>query len=259
MQAKIHIKTTCLAAALIFGCLVVAQQPATDPVPQPTTKAPAPAPAPVCKLAKEKPSPTVQNFHLFTCIVAKFAAYIRIGENDYLQLAKGVVNEKLSNCPSDGNKTENPKLVVDFECGQLEFQITKNDTQIFVKSINGQYKVDETLKTFSNTSELFVTTQTGHYYKCNSEQAVILRPGIAGDVNQTYQLMLSNFAYETYRSTSGTDFYKIAEECTLDSGPFSDGVRIGVGVCLIAFVAIILIAYFVGRRRWSQRSSYESV
>lgn len=71
--------------------------------------------------------------------------------------------------------------------------------------------------------------------------------------------MLSNFALEAFRNANGNDFYQIPEECALDSGPVSDLVRVGVGVCLIALVAIVLIAYFIGRRRWSERSSYESV
>ena len=254
--------------AVVFACLVNAQQPAPSPVPPAPAPAPAPTPAPTpahnnCTSMTSKPSVVTQNYHFnnasHVCIVAQFAAYIKVAENNFVELKNGRVNPYLSHCENTTSQMIGPKLVIDFDCGQLMMQISNDKGAIFVNNMGGSYNLSTAMFPFTNTSKLFVTAETGHYYKCLSNQLIELQPGINGPVNQTYELVLSNFAYEAYRTTANTDFYKIVEECALDSGRFSDGVRIGVGVCLVAFVAIMLIAYFVGRRRWSQRSSYESV
>lgn len=210
--------------------------------------------ASTCNSTTSKPTPTTKPYIYETCIVAKFASYLSIGHGKYIDLGDGIVDEKNSTCDGVINGTViNPKLVVNFTCGQLEFEMERsNDSKIFVSAVNGYYTIgNEKPVTFSNSTPSFITTQSGHYYKCNSEQAIPL--------NTSGQLMLSNFAYEVFRTATGTDFYKIAEECALDAGQVSDFVRIGVGICLVALVVIVLIAYFVGRRRWSERSSYESV
>lgn len=230
-----------LAVLLFVACMASAQQ-------QQQITAPA-----ACNYTVTKPTPTTKAYVFQTCIVAKFAAYLSLGHDQYIELNEGVVSN-LSRCDSAVNNTiVDPMLVVDFPCGQLQFEMAKtNNSKIYVKSINGFYKVAATSPTFSNSTPQFETSESGRYYKCNSEQTVILD-------KPEHQLFLSNFAYEAFRTATGTDFYKIPEECALDAGQVSDLVRIGVGICLVALVVIVLIAYFVGRRRWSERSSYESV
>lgn len=259
MQSKLYLKSTFLAIFVFAGCLALAQQ-SDDPKTTTTTTA-KPTPAPMkCEVDPKKPKALVENYHFGTCIVAKLAAHIKLG-NNYVNLGNGVVNTTLSKCESK-NSTEgqHPVLVVDFDCGQIRIEINKTTTvspQIYVDSVSGFYMVGKTNQpiTFTNSTKLFVTSETGHYYKCDSEQNI----GLPAHINETNYLVFSNFAYEAYRTASSQDFYKVVEECSLDAGAFSDGVRWGVGISLVAFVAIILIAYFVGRRRWSQRSSYESV
>uniref|UniRef100_A0A6G1SN49 Lysosome-associated membrane glycoprotein 1 n=1 Tax=Aceria tosichella TaxID=561515 RepID=A0A6G1SN49_9ACAR len=209
----------------------------------------------VCNLTSTKPSVQQQSYVFNTCIVAKFAAYFSVGTNAYVELKDGVVSANKSTCESAPNATTplNPKLVINFgNCAELEFEFGKNQTEIFVKSVNGYYKNGTQEKPFANATQLFKTNGANHYYKCNAEQSV------ASDKDGA-QLVLSNFAYEAFRNTTGTDFYKMPEECALDSSGVSDLVRIGVGICLVALVALVLVAFFIGRRRWAERSSYESV
>lgn len=243
---NIHINS-CILATILFVCLVAAQQQqsanqaASTQVSEPS----------VCNSTTTKPKPETKKYNFKPCIVAQFAAYISIGQDKYIELNDGQVDTNSSKC--DNANGDSQKLVVNFTCASVEFNIGNlNGTKVYVRAINGMYKVDNSTVTFSNSTEMFSTTQSGHYYKCNTEQSVIMnKPNVT--------LVLSNFAYEAYRTASGTDFYQIPEECGLDSGPVSDLVRIGVGVSLVVLVAIVLIAYFIGRRRWSERSSYESV
>lgn len=238
-------------ALVMLACILVSSVAQQPPAPAPT---PAPTPATTCASTTSKPTPTIGSYHFMSCIVAKFAAYISIGEGKYIELNNGTVNASASRC-ENATLAVTPRLVVDFgTCAQLEFEIDKqvNGTGYYVKAINGNYVNGNNSVPFANGTALFHTAQSGHYYKCNTEQPIILN-------KPEHILMLSNFAYEAYRTTAGTDFYQIVEECPLDSSQVSDLVRIGVGICLVALVVIVLVAYFVGRRRWSERSSYESV
>lgn len=252
---NIHINS-CLLASMLFICLVTGQQQTSVAPPAPPAP-PAPTPAPVvtnCNSTTTKPTAELNHYNLKTCLVAQFAGYLSIGQGQYVTLENGQVDQNNSHCNESANIQS---LVVKFDCAVLEFNIgssnTTNEHRVFVKSISGKYHIgNNTEVVFSNSTQLFSTTQSGHYYKCNSEQTVEMnKPNIS--------LVLSKFAYEGFRSAAGTDFYQIPEECALDSAPVSDLVRIGVGICLIALVAIVLVAYFIGRRRWSERSSYESV
>lgn len=258
MDRKATYPVTALSIIILaIMCSVVsAQNNAASTVPPSNTTLPPTAAPNSCNLTSSKPSPTQQTHVFHTCMVAKFAAYLSLGSNKYIELKNGVVSNS-STCGSDAtNSTVNPKLIIDFNCSQFEFEFEElaNKTQVAVKAINGKYLLDSEKK-FTNSTQSFKTSDKGHYYKCNAEQAII--GGTNG--NDTVQLILSNFAFEAYRDTSGTDFYRVPEECALDSSEVSDLVRIGVGICLVAVVALVLVAYFVGRRRWAERSSYESV
>lgn len=174
------------------------------------------------------------------CLLAKFAAHLKIGDN-YLDLTNGTVNDKVSTCQ---------KLTVDFACGQLHFEVDKNDTQIIEKGVAGFYKINGTETIISNSTNLFIVPITS-YFRCDSEQVIV--------VGNSTKLVLTNFAFEGYRNSTDFGFSKKSQSCLQDAQTYSDWVRVAVGICLVALVAIVLVAYFVGRRRWSERSSYESV
>lgn len=209
----------------------------------------------LCTSMATKPTAQVKKYEFKSCIIAEFALYVNLNQGQYLELNNGTVNINSSRCENGTAPNQvDPMLVIDFECATLSLTISHtNDSRTFVKAIAGEYHFNSTNTTFTNTTGLFYTSQSGHYYKCKSEQPIVVKQ------NPEASLVLSNFAYEAFRNTQGKDFYQIPEECPLDSMPVSDLVRIGVGVCLVALVAIVLVAYFIGRRRWSERSSYESV
>lgn len=202
---------------------------------------------------------TLKEGNNITCLVAQFSASIMANGQCYVLGPK--INQGLSTC---GNTTQSrpAALVVDFgqQGSYVRFLIESNRTfPIFISSIDGLYN-EQANCTFKNTSvaTIFRTTQSGHYYKCDVRQPIVMNVNNASNAVPT-TLLLSNFALEAFRTVSTEDFYQITEECQLDAILISDWVRIGVGVCMVALVAIVLIAYFIGRRRWSERSSYESV
>lgn len=212
-----------------------------------------------CSTVTTKPSPAVAKYSVgpTNCTLLQFAGYLTVGQGQYIELKNGQVNHNTSTCPTNGSSSV---VIIDYPCAQLAFNIATNNSQVYVAAINGFYQVttnNGTLKTpFYNATSLFAASQENHY-KCNAAQSVSLKLVEAPTTSVTMEV--SNFALESYRNTNSSDFYKAAQDCDLDSQPVSDLVRIGVGVCLVALVAIVLVAYFVGRRRWSGRSSYESV
>lgn len=202
-----------------------------------------------CSVQDTKPDPKVQKYILKTCIVGQFAGYLTtVPQAKYLAIEDGTVDVTESRC---GDDKLTPKLVVNFKCGNIHLTFNRNNAnQTFVESITGTYTDKNSTVTFSNSTPAFTTSAPGHYYKCDAEQTVSFH---------TVSLTLKNMALEVYRNVSGTDFYQIPDDCYLDSQPVSNVVRIGVGVALLALVAIVIVAYFVGRRRWAERSTYESV
>jgi len=238
--------TLCLFVALVWLSLADGQLQANQTIPATIQD------ALNCTAVTTKPTPEAKKYTFKSCIVAQMSAYLAIEDGKYIEFNNGVVDENASKCENT-TTPQPPQLVVNFECGSLSFSISQtNDSKTFVQAITGQYHIgNSTNLTFSNTTGAFYTTTSGHSYKCNAEQAI--------PVGANKSLVLSHLALEAFRDASGTDFYQVPDECTLDLQPVSDLVRIGVGVCLIALVAIVLAAYFIGRRRWSERSSYESV
>lgn len=243
--------------------LVVAQNPQqnqTTPIIAPTL--------PNCTTNSTKPTPPVGSFDFknknltTTCLNAKFSTYIVLQSGQYVNLMAGnTSNTNRSDCGAEDGKKP-AQLVVEFDCGSISFTIGSNSTHpTYISSLDGKFNMNGKEQSFSNNTiaDLFHTTLSGHYFKCNAEQPIQIQLNGLVAPNNTATLMLSNFALEAFRNVNGNNFYQIPEECAADSGPVSDLVRVGVGISLIALVAIVLIAYFIGRRRWSERSSYESV
>lgn len=243
------IKITHSIIVILFYLVIdiVGAQQAQQPLLAPSSQ--------VCQPLTTKPAAKVEKYHFNqgnstnSCIVAQFAAHFEVGPGQYIELNNSSVSTNISSCQ---------KLVIQFDCGELEFGIgqTVNDSRTFVNAINGKLQlVANTTQLFSNSTPTFYSSKD-HSFKCTAEQKIPLQ---TQNSTQKYELVLSNFILEAFRNATGTEFYQTPDECTLDSQPVSDLVRIGVGICLVALVAIVLVAYFIGRRRWSERSSYESV
>lgn len=239
----------------------------------PTTNAP---PTPVqpaeCKPVPTRPAQLTQKYVVrdapngTVCLLAEFSSTIFLNTTtpgQYIDLGKGTLNTTNSKCDST---TGTASLVVDFECGQVQFKVSGTQT-VAVEDIHGFYNTTiSNIKKhyiFHHEQPIFNTTKTGFYYRCNSDQYIsldVIKPPLSPEPVPTgVSLLLSNLGFDAFGSTNSEDFYKPAEVCSLDSGPVNDLVPIAVGACLAALVVIVLIAYFVGRRRWSERSTYESV
>lgn len=200
------------------------------------------------KPTETKPKSEAHRYFLKPCLLVNFAGYLE-KDGHYYNLEGGQVDSNLSYCDSKLKNDET--IVIDYKgCASIQMQIHQVGSSTCVKAISGWYSDKE--HTFTNSSgNLFCVKESGHYYKCNSPQEI--------DVGHGQKLVLSDLAIEAYRTSNGTDLYQIPSECPLDAQPVSDLVRYGVGICLVALVSIVLIAYFIGRRRWSERSTYESV
>lgn len=185
------------------------------------------------------------------CTVAEFKAHLDLGNDKVIVLADGTVN-KNSSCFS--NSSNLAVLQVDYNCTQLHINLSRNSSSktISIRSIDGFYNL--------NTSKIPISLEPNEnfpedsYYKCTASQSFRLSSSLNAN------LTISDFKIEVSRNPDQPPFYKQMQQCQLDSKQAEgDWVRIAVFICLVASVVIVLVAYFVGRRRWSERSSYESV
>lgn len=214
----------------------------------------------VLKPIGEASKPELNHFNFNDCILANFSSSIElVSKAQRIELNNGTVNTEFSRCSPN-----EVKLVVDFNCTQLAFHIKKMDNFIVIDAINGFSNLNITNGTtrdhviFSaNVTDKAFNISNSDYYKCSSTQSLSLKSSNGTDYGS---LTISNFAWEAFREPNSKPFYKHENLCSLDSQPSeNDWVRVAVFICLVALVVIVLVAYFIGRRRWTERSSYESV
>nr|CAD7196179.1 unnamed protein product [Timema douglasi] len=90
-------------------------------------------------------------------------------------------------------------------------------------------------------------------YRCMKKQ--LLNLTMAQGNTTVATLEISNTQFEAFHDKTDTVF-GVAEDCEPPSSP--DVVPIAVGCALVALVAIVLVAYLIGRRR-SQARGYISM
>ncbi|XP_076453996.1 lysosome-associated membrane glycoprotein 1-like [Babylonia areolata] len=95
----------------------------------------------------------------------------------------------------------------------------------------------------------FMKGSGGGSYKCNAQQTETLNNGIKFET--------ANLQYKAFNNDNSTSFNDNVTECSADDTSNSI-VPIAVGAALAGLVAVVLIAYLIGRRR-SRRQGYESV
>lgn len=205
---------------------------------------------PKCQVDSTSNVTKPQHYNFKNCILAEFIAQIDLGPQQIIHLVNGSVNEKETECGPD-----NSNLIIDFDCAQLKFSFFKKDGRFYLADIAGMFNYStspSTNITVINVSNLDtkINVSDSSLYKCSTTQKF---PIVEGS-NTT--LTLTDVKLEAFRDTSKESFYKSESQCYLDD---SDWVRYAVFICLASLVAIVLVAYFIGRRRWSERSSYESV
>jgi len=216
--------------------------------------------------------PTVQTLQLDhdgkTCFYATFATQFAIQYNNteshktvtgYLNVVNGTINEKESTCD---NKTAN--IVVNWPSAShvnqtvtlnfindngtnylhtLELTFDSEDEHLFPNYSNP--KMDD-MKELKN--QTLFKVGDGQSYACASVY------GKEGD----FQVTFTKVQLDAFRnSKTGDKTFTNVQTC--ENAPLiSDLVPIAVGIALLALVVIVLIAYFIGRRR-SRRLAYQSV
>ncbi|XP_054168780.1 lysosome-associated membrane glycoprotein 2-like [Oppia nitens] len=138
----------------------------------------------------------------------------------------------------------------------LSFNVTKNLLpQLYSDSTEYGHLLSASVK---NQSLFSVANQ--HSYKCD-DNAVKLDGISIGDnqplINITIEF--SHFQFEAFMNhSSNTNVVEFDTAIDCKSNEISDVVPIAVGAALAGLVVIVLIAYFIGRRR-SRRLAYQSV
>ena len=99
-----------------------------------------------------------------------------------------------------------------------------------------------TMKLFSNKTEF--STPVSKSYKCEKKQTFELRK--EGSNSTAASMTVSHVRLEAFHAKKDSNFGAV-EDCEPSSSP--DIVPIAVGCALVGLVAIVLIAYLVGRRR----------
>lgn len=210
-----------------------------------------------CPSFTSEPSFNVTNFSVQDCIYTIFGAAIKT-QHGYYPLNNPNVTAEDSQCGQNVST-----LAIRYgDCANLTIVVGSSGNKTYVKSLSGKFIAHNSTTnsnqtvSFNTTTELFATPK-GHYYKCDSAQSIPI--GTPNETNAT--LLFAKFSFEAARNSIKQEFVGVPEVCPLDTAANagSDWLTLAVGICLVALLVIVLVAYFVGRNRWYARSSYESV
>ncbi|GFQ74867.1 lysosome-associated membrane glycoprotein 1 [Trichonephila clavata] len=210
--------------------------PSTTVVPPTSTKAP------------EPPVPDVGSWNVtegdLTCIRADLRIRFRIevqGRTDYIVLSPNATST--GNCNAT-NDTQELKLT-DSEYTLL-MVFGKDSTNAFCKNITFSYTLPESSGMEYNDTHLY-PVKLGNSYMCSSTESVSLK----NVTMEVFHIRIQAFG------TPGNKGFGTAEDCEADN-KVNDIVPIAVGIALLVLVIIVLVAYFIGRRR-SRQKGYQSV
>ncbi|GLH04967.1 Lysosome-associated membrane glycoprotein 1, partial [Gryllus bimaculatus] len=193
-----------------------------------------------------------------TCIIADLAIQVKFVK-DNATWEFDVPANASSNGGICNNETQEQDLALSWDDEQgklftLNFQFSKNDTS--KKFVVSQITLGVPLqnKTLNLTEEEpMFSTSVSKSYRCEKEQEIKLTEE---GTNTTYAVLkVSKLQLEAFH-TSEDEKFSAAEDCAGSSSP--DIVPIAVGCALVGLIAIVLIAYLVGRRR-SQARGYLSM
>lgn len=266
--------TSTTAAPTTTEIKTTTQIPTTTPIPSPPTP-----PTP--------PAADVSNWNFTdksnqTCILLTAGIQIKIAYNDSSNqtLTTGfnipsdaTVDELASSCTFNDNATILQVLVLNFNTinetsGYLRLVFKKSENNVYVEKIELKYKlskelfpdyinqteIDKNVEAIIKDGELF-KVDSDYSYTCGSADVLLLNQNLTLQTNGA-DLSLSALKIQAYLSPGAKGHFGAARSC--DNSEVSDVVPIAVGASLAALVVIVLIAYFVGRRR-SRRLAYQSV
>ena len=106
-------------------------------------------------------------------------------------------------------------------------------------------------QTVDFTNHLFVVNGTDTKYECKAETT----SDVSLVADRKAKVTFKDVQIDAFRSAADT--HKSLTVCAADED-VNDMIPIAVGAALLALVAIVMVAYFIGRRR-SRRLAYQSV
>jgi len=232
-------------------------KPTTPPSTTTTTVPPAPPTEPTPAEEKYFVNDTATGE---VCILADFAAQIlityentaKVKQTATLNVVNATVDQSTSKCDVNSSRLE-----LAFGVNRLVLHFINENNEKYVDRMNltyvpskvlfpGHPKIGTPVTTEFVNLTLFKTTDN-QSYSCKADTA-------KNDVDDT----IVNFTavqVESFRKSKDQTFSQ-AQDCSTEK--VSDLVPIAVGCALLALVLIVLIAYFIGRRR-SRRLAYQSV
>jgi len=206
------------------------------------------------------------------CIFADFAATVRVQYNKntigFNIPSDAVVDEQNSSCNSSATQV----LILNFNdpnstMGSLALVFNKSKDAVFVESVRLSFNLTEKLfpnyihpedynkmvSVGNNTLSLFSVSDLKSY-KCDSQ----IRATLGNDTNFELYDTEVDFIKAQVQAWVPAKAKDFSSEFNCKTTEVSDVVPIAVGAALAGLVVIVLIAYFIGRRR-SRRLAYQSV
>uniref|UniRef100_A0A0A9VYE2 Lysosome-associated membrane glycoprotein 5 n=3 Tax=Lygus hesperus TaxID=30085 RepID=A0A0A9VYE2_LYGHE len=252
--------------------------PSTTPSPAPTTPSPAPttpstAPTTPSPAPSTTPKPVPKEYYWRVtdekgaiCILAKADITLKLTYTNETAGKKEQISKEIKispNATSSGTCDEkNQVLTLTLDNTTISFNFNRNDSENYhLSQIKSNVTLDNALNNQSVISlasdELKVfKTKLNTSYECRwSEPAVLKEVDEYFNVTKaTLRVNMDNIRIEAFRDMAGDNFAK-AYACEMDN---TDLVPIMVGIALGILVAVVLIAYLVGRRN-TQAQGYLSM
>ncbi|XP_036932063.1 lysosome-associated membrane glycoprotein 2 isoform X1 [Acanthopagrus latus] len=223
------------------------------PTASPTTAAPAtttkPTTTPTTTPTPTLPPPATGNYSLkndngsTVCLLAYFGLRISLKQGDKYEEMNFEPNGTTVSGSCGVNSSE---LVLLSSTMNFSFTFLNDAKKFRLHALNVTGKTSSGVPfTEANSSLSLWEASVGSSYMCNKEQ------------NNTITGLLSIYTFDLHVQPFGVkkDSFSTAEECQADADSFL--VPIAVGVALLVLIVIVLLAYFIGRKR-NMAAGYES-
>lgn len=145
-----------------------------------------------------------------------------------------------------------------FEFGKSKLNLTfeHNEASVYMASLFGNITLEPKYNQhiILNGSQPYpnFNVDKSHSYVCANEIAIKIK---STDSDLMQQVIFSNLTLQAFMPPSQNGTFSDEHNC---QNEINDVVPIAVGIALTSLVIIVMIAYFVGRRR-SRRLTYQSV
>ncbi|XP_075958944.1 lysosome-associated membrane glycoprotein 2 isoform X3 [Anarhichas minor] len=206
----------------------------------PPTTTPTPTPTPTL------PTPTTGEYSIkpdensTVCLMANFGLRI--------SLKSGEMNFEPNGTTSSGSCGVNSsQLVLTSNAMTITLTFTNDTKKFHLHALNITGKTSSGVAfSGANTNLSLWEAAVGSSYMCNKEQ------------NYTITGLLTLYTFNLHVQPFGVNkgVFSTAEDCQADAENFI--VPIAVGVALLVLILIVLLAYFIGRKR-NMASSYETL